>query len=80
MKRQEFEKKITEKLLQVRELSEKFFADNPKYDVTGDGYVAIAVYRDCVCCHTSALREGYIQVFKGIKAYQKEASNEKTRV
>ena len=68
MKRQEFEEKLTEKMLEVRKLSERFFTDNPEYDVMGNGYVSIAVYRGSVGGNTDPSYNRYVDVFKEIKA------------
>ena len=67
MDKTEFEKQLIEKLEGIRKLSEKFFADNPEYDVDGKGYVSLVIYRDGVMANTDPARKNYVSVYKSLE-------------
>lgn len=66
MTRFTFEKRLLKKLHGIRELSQQFFKDNPKYDLGGDGYVSMCVYKDSVNGNTSPRRDDHVSVFEEV--------------
>lgn len=71
MDKKEFEKKLTKKLLEVRKLSEQFFADNPEYDCSNNGYLSMTVWRDSIRANTSQKRSENVSIFKDIPVIDK---------